>query len=274
MTIPPILFKYQAFTPDALSNLTSRQIWFSRPAIFNDPFDCAIRVDRGSIPDSDYQRLYELYRQEGGNPAASEARYSPSASKKPEFRKHIQSGLDAAFEERKQVMLNERGACCFSACNDNILMWSHYADCHKGFCLGFKTDSEPFSGARRVEYQSDVPAVNPVSLILDDIEDAFWAMIVTKSRCWRYEEEWRLFHMEADKAYGYDVGILESVYFGMSMPERQQLVIGKLLDGTGTNLYRMERDPAQFSVRADPITFKATPWARRRLTRCSPDTDQ
>ena len=56
--IPPILFKYQAFTPDALSNLTSRQIWFSRPARFNDPFDCAIRVDRGPIADSDYQHLY------------------------------------------------------------------------------------------------------------------------------------------------------------------------------------------------------------------------
>lgn len=259
MPIPPILFKYQAFTPDALSNLTSRQIWFSRPARFNDPFDCAIRVDRGPIPDADCQRLFDHLREESGDSPAFDKHYSPSASRNPRFREHVQAGLDAAFEERKQVMLNKRGVCCFSARNDDILMWSHYADCHKGFCLGFRSDSEPFSRAWQVEYQAEIPAVNPTSLILEEVQDAFRAMVVTKSQCWSYEQEWRLFHMEADKAYGYAAGDLESVYFGASMPERQQLVIGKLLDGTGTRLYRMERDPSQFSVRASATNFKATP---------------
>lgn len=266
MLIPPILFKYQAFTPDALSNLASRQVWFSRPTRFNDPFDCAIRIDRGPILDSDYQRLYEFGRQESSNTAEFEAIYSPSAAKNLLFRKAVQAGLDAEFEKQKLAMRNERGVCCFSACNDSILMWSHYADSHKGFCLGFKTDSEPFSktdskphsGARRVNYLSEVPAVNPASLILDDIEDAFEAMIVTKYQCWDYEKEWRLFHMEADTAYGYAAGTLDSVYFGMSMPESQQFVIGKLLDGTGTKFYRMERDPVKFSVRANPVIFTAT----------------
>lgn len=257
--IPPILFKYRAFTSDALSNFTSRQIWFSRPARFNDPFDCAIRVDRGPIADSDYQRLYDQFRHESGDPIGFDSDYLPSASRNLQFREHVQSGLDAAFENRKHVMLNERGVCCFSDHNDDILMWSHYADCHKGFCLGFKTDAEPFSRAWRVEYQSDIPAVNPTSLILDEVDDAFHAMIVTKFKCWSYEQEWRLFHEEADVAYGYAAGALESIYFGASMPERHQLVIGKLLDGTGTKLHRMERDPAQFSVRANPINFEARP---------------
>lgn len=258
MLIPPILFKYQAFTPDALSNLACRQVWFSRPSKFNDPFDCAIRIDRGPIPDSDYQRLYEFGRQESSNTAEFEAIYSPSAAKNLVFRKDVQAGLVAEFEKQKLAMRNERGVCCFSACNDNILMWSHYADSHNGFCLGFKTDSEPFSEALRVKYKCDVPAVNPIPFVLDDDENAFLAMILTKSRCWRYEEEWRLFHMEADTAYGYAAGTLESVYFGMLMPECQQLVIGKLLDGTGIKFYRMERDPVQFSVRANPVIFTAT----------------
>ena len=64
--------------------------------------------------------------------------------------------------------------------------------------------------------------------------------------------------MEADKAHGYAAGTLESVYFGMLMPESQQLVIGKLLDGTGIKFYRMERDPVKFSVRANLVIFTAT----------------
>ena len=84
-------------------------------------------------------------------------------------------------------------------------------------------------------------------------------MTLTKYLCWRYEEEWRLFHMEADKSYSYSAGILESIYFGVLMPVCQQIVIGKLLDGTGTKFYRMERDPTKFSVCQKPISFKTTP---------------
>lgn len=167
--------------------------------------------------------------------------------------------MDSAFEERKRLMLDQRGVSCFSARNDDVLMWSHYGDRHKGFCLGFRSNREPFSQAWQVDYQANVPAVNPTSLILDDVHDAFRAMIATKSQHWSYEQEWRLFHMEADKAYGYEAGCLESVYFGISMPERHQLVIGKILDGTGAKLYRMERDPAQFLLSASPISFTATP---------------
>lgn len=259
MSIPPILFKYQSFTPEALSNLASRQIWFSRPAKFNDPFDCSIRIDRGPISDLDYQRVYEFCRNESGDPSGFDAQYSPLAYKNSEFRKQIQTGLDAAFENQRQIMLNKNGVCCFSASNNEILMWSHYADSHKGFCLGFKTNTEPFSGALKVAYKADVPAINPVSILLGNVESALHLMTLTKHISWRYEKEWRLLHMEADKVYGYSAGILESIYFGVLMPESQQIVIGKLLGGTGTKYYRMVRDSTKFSVRPEPITFNATP---------------
>lgn len=260
MSIPPILFKYQAFTPDALSNLASRQIWFSRPAKFNDPFDCgAIRVEQGPISDSDYQRLYEACKNRIDNPASFDAQYIPLASNSPEFRIQIERGLGAAVENQKHIALNENGVCCFSACNNEILMWSHYADGHKGFCLGFKTDSKPFSDALPVNYQPDLPSVKPASDLFEKPEVVLQTMTLTKHLSWKYEEEWRLFHMEADTAYGYSSGILESIYFGVLMPERQQIVIGKLLDETGTKFYRMERDQTKFSVYPKPITFNATP---------------
>ncbi|MBV9575704.1 MAG: DUF2971 domain-containing protein [Gammaproteobacteria bacterium] len=60
-----------------------------------------------------------------------------------------------AFNERTFNMLannqvyneyvhNQLGILSLSSCNDSILMWSHYADFHKGFCIGFKTNSLGF----------------------------------------------------------------------------------------------------------------------------------
>jgi len=95
--------------------------------------------------------------------------------------------------------------------------------------------------------------------LLDDDESAFWAMILTKFDCWSYEKEWRTIHKEADTAYGYDKAVLRSVHFGVDMPESQRIVIGKLLDGSGTQLFEMKRDPIKFAVVPQSISFKPTP---------------
>lgn len=34
---------------------------------------------------------------------------------------------------------------CMSTQNDNFLMWSHYADSHKGIVIGFDANAEPFA---------------------------------------------------------------------------------------------------------------------------------
>lgn len=258
MQLPPVLYKYQAFTPASVGNLTTRQIWFSRPMCFNDPFDCAIRADRGAISDSDFARLYQEARSRYDDPASFDAQYSSPGANDPTFRDGIRNVLDGAWEKRKLEMRHSRGVCCFSEKSDDIVMWSHYADAHKGFCLAFRTDARPFSSARPVHYATDLPALNPTSMLLDDDESAFWAMILTKFDCWSYEKEWRAFHKEADRPFGYEKGVLQSVYFGVAMPKPQQLVIGKLLDGTGTQLYQMRRDPIKFAVVPQSTTFTPT----------------
>ena len=55
MKMPLKLYKYQPFSVHTLSNLKNRQLWFTSPVYFNDPFDCNIRVDDDNFTDSDYQ---------------------------------------------------------------------------------------------------------------------------------------------------------------------------------------------------------------------------
>jgi Protein of unknown function (DUF2971) len=60
-----------------------------------------------------------------------------------------------ALEKTEREVAEQYGVLCFSRCWNDILMWSHYADKHRGICLGFDVDDER---ARGVEYVPDVRA--------------------------------------------------------------------------------------------------------------------
>jgi hypothetical protein len=51
----------------------------------------------------------------------------------------------------------ERGVACFSAAADNLLLWAHYADGHRGFCLEFDTSDPVFEKIQRVGYTQEWP---------------------------------------------------------------------------------------------------------------------
>lgn len=56
--------------------------------------------------------------------------------------------LGKAYAESVEHMKKQIGICCFSALFDHPLMWSHYADKHKGVCLGFHLN--PFDDRDRI----------------------------------------------------------------------------------------------------------------------------
>jgi hypothetical protein len=92
------------------------------------------------------------------------------------------------------------GLVCFTTKRDNLLMWSHYANGHKGLVIGFDSDHAFFNQRcrlRPVEYpegEDDRRFVWDFSLNPGD--DGYQSMaetfIVTKSRRWHYEDEWRM----------------------------------------------------------------------------------
>lgn len=74
----------------------------------------------------------------------------------------------------------------FSEDPKHPLMWSHYADAHRGICIGFRRDSLPKTV--RVRYPQRVPRLDPS---LAD-EERTRAAFLTKRAAWAYEREWRL----------------------------------------------------------------------------------
>ncbi len=122
------------------------------------------------------------------------------------LRKHI--------EYTMQELIPNSGVISLSAVPDHILMWSHYANGHRGICLKFRRftlrfgqDFEEFEKqappqyqaedgfsrryefeAQPVDYSDDVPKRRPLA----ELHNAWRASVFTKSTHWRYEGEWRV----------------------------------------------------------------------------------
>jgi Protein of unknown function (DUF2971) len=89
-----------------------------------------------------------------------------------------------------QNMVSKRRIYCLTPYADSTLMWSHYAENHRGICLEFGVDKPLFSQALQVIYASRYPV-----WLLHEFEtqqDRAVEMILTKAEEWSYEKEFRL----------------------------------------------------------------------------------
>jgi hypothetical protein len=266
MSSPKHLYKYQPVTIQTLSNLKNRQIWFSKPSRFNDPYDCAIRIDRTEVTDNDYWGLYRLTYSHFGNPAPLDSKYLIDGQLTEQFKTEVRRGMRNSFDEHVETMLNKRGVCCFSEKVDDPLMWSHYADGHRGFCLEFDTRFEPFHKAFKVTYSKEIPSINPTHVLLESDTDPLMPMITTKADCWAYEQEWRIFHREADKAYTCPVESLTGIYLGASISFTHIEIIALVLRDSPTKLYRVSRSDSEFRLQMEEVQY--TPFDyRNRMDR-------
>jgi hypothetical protein len=147
---------------------------------FNDPFDC-IAPSFDSISAKCFEEFIER--------RALEEFTELSMEERREKARDIKKSSHEEIQRMTQELADYLGVLCLSAKRDNILMWSHYANSHQGFCLEFNAAKEPFASSHQVQYQRkrcdyDMSAVhekkNAVNLLLTKYED------------WHYEAEWRI----------------------------------------------------------------------------------
>jgi len=92
--------------------------------------------------------------------------------------------LRQAISATKQQMAEQYGLLCFSLDWHNPLLWSHYADRHRGVALGFDVNEQML---KPVSYVKDRP-------VLEKINDKIsHSLLFTKYEDWRYEQEARIY---------------------------------------------------------------------------------
>lgn len=256
--LPSKLYKYQSYNIQTIDNLKNSCIWFSKPSQFNDPFDSSIPYVLKNMSSDEWDILYKQVKKIWENTSdevykKSMAHYFLDDKPNEEFKKDYDLSSNLGWRNQVENSFSQQGIGCFSESLDHILMWSHYSDGHRGFCLEFDTSFYPFSKARQVQYSEFFPSLHPTN---DEILLA--PLITTKSIVWSYEKEWRVIHEHGDIEYGYDAGALTGIYFGCEMPFVHIEMLALAISGFPTKLYRMKRSEIEFKVDFEEVTY--TPY--------------
>jgi hypothetical protein len=263
-----ILYKYRQVNEYTAQIFTSKKIWLSTPAQLNDPFETEFH-----IPEEEFRaKIISEMKQGQLVGFIQAARYGMSKGKffgmtradtirlvkrftnfKTEgeaysaFVNFIKAkiGNPPSNPEDLFSQLQEQiasvGIFSLSEICDDLLMWSHYADSHKGLCLGFEvTDGSSLADESHflpVNYSGAVPHLEEqfmteLSISVDKrgkfktgnrisfSEPTLRATISTKGKEWDYEKEWRYVE-ESAGAFNWPGPIVEIV-FGLNCPAKQR----------------------------------------------------
>jgi Protein of unknown function (DUF2971) len=152
--------------------------------------------------------------------------------------------------------------CPLSAVRDDVLMWGHYGDSHRGFCLEFgpRNDAAFRKMCLPVIYQPEYPDLDGTGATPEGMPHPLLRLLMTKSEQWRYESEWRMvLHVEAKEKippateFEYDPSVLTGVIFGLRMPDDHKHLI-RLVSANFKHLkfYQATRDEASYKIRIVP----------------------
>lgn len=154
---------------------------------------------------------------------------------------------------------------CFTLTPFSILMWSHYADNHKGFCIEYETSD--FSDDNKHIYSNLYPVIYTDKRVdLADIyiesdkkgnynAEQIWAAykygFLCKSIDWKYQKEWRLISL--DKMITDDNNCckffkIKKVYLGNKMKKEEREKIISLCKSKGISYAGVIIHPNRFEM--------------------------
>lgn len=164
---------YKFLPPDRETYLRDGLLRFSQPVALNDPFESA-----NYLPEP----LNEQFISRLATMPAEKSRELRSAA-----------GLKQLLKDFTLKFGEKFGILSLSDQWNSSLMWAHYTDRHRGFCVGFRLE-HPFFGEASLQKTKLCPVTYGRSRIdfQDELDHVGVRMIFYKSSDWAYEEELRM----------------------------------------------------------------------------------
>lgn len=231
------------------SIITEGRLYFSSALDFNDPFDCLPRLSFEANEDELVEHFRRHLRPRGTPP--SDAEIVRRAKEIAQGNAPTQSTLEDMFRRSKERL----GILSLSERCDHVLLWSHYADAHRGICLRFvSTDGSPFFGeAQKVKYSAQRPTLNIFRQSMDEqIDNA----LMTKADFWSYECEWRIFdHRRGPGVHPFPHHLLDGIILGaqMSQQDIDEVIGWRNAAPHPIGLYRAIIDSGMFRLNVVPF---------------------
>lgn len=233
-----------------LENSTLR---WTKPSEFNDPFDHQVsfkfNFSKEELAESLFKEIERLVYSDMEVAYVEETLLNKmvvmlKAVKdkipKPELLSQLEKGCIESSENLEfyiskindllESTLNQSRVLCVAETNENVVMWSHYADSHKGISLRLECVDEVDTSllvAKPVTYTDTFPSF----IELDEhvkyltgqqsskVSSFFMNAAYLKHSDWAYESEWRL-HRPHEYEHGEfsdwaeDITVFGAIYFG------------------------------------------------------------
>jgi Protein of unknown function (DUF2971) len=209
------LYKYCAFSANALSILINGQVYYSKPADFNDPFDGDFSVDRACT----FEEFLAIYGLAVG----------PDEYEQMKLKYCDSTGMlnEEKLEKEASIIraLKNVGVLCLTPRRDSILMWSHYADKHSGLSIQFDIpDDFPVT---RVNYAAVLPMHHLSYFLRKGRDDGYIDLQFTKHIDWQYEDEYRI-SVNGGNRLAEMPGPITEINFGCKMPDVHKKTIANM----------------------------------------------
>ena len=249
--IPQKFYRYRSLSNEyELDNIMQGQIWLSIPAEFNDPYDSMINIDLDEILKKYLEADKEIIQQYN----------SLSRGDKRKARRYIEkekAKLEKDINKELEILRESFGIACFSESYDSLLMWSHYADYHRGICLEYSFEEikniAPFCPVIYTDRFENL--VNYVDIKQDEVSDDAIKLFMTKSKDWSYENEWRIIDTLVED--GAEKGRIlkglkpQKILMGCKISDTNKSKIVKIASKLHIPIANMKMDTKRFRVYID-----------------------
>ncbi len=117
---------------------------------------------------------------------------------------------------------NKLKICPFSNTYHPILLWTNYANEHKGIAIEVTLNSKKYDKLYKVKYGRNIPELN------FDSNPTPYDVLKSKVKHWSYEKEYRII----DKLDFISFGKITGIYFGIRANREQKNRIQNLIDNS------------------------------------------
>jgi hypothetical protein len=260
---PPVLYKYRTWTSEKHKEaLTKSLIWFSNTKQLNDLYDIrlAYTFDPEEVHKPEFfAKLRERF--------SSMTRTIPGTR---DFEYALENHYDLIKADpekwfyNNQASLRQGGAYdvigLFSTTTNPVdeLMWAHYGNSHKGYCIGY--DSFLLWQAKHSMFGKAHYISKPINYSFLDSDPENFIDLFIKAEKWTYEEEYRLVTFidnDEERLVTVKKSTIKEVILGNQISPQAEDEIIKCLKNrynSKVNLYKIEADNVP-ELKLSPVLY-------------------
>jgi Protein of unknown function (DUF2971) len=251
------LYKYRSWSISTHKLwLLENEIFFGSPKNLNDPYDCKIYPDVGTIKSQEDKNLYgqillkdspkEWDRNKLENIID---KIKLSVQNDPNV---LQSVLNENTEKRMDLHL---GICSLSEDCYNTTMWAHYAENNSGICIGYnsyellKAKYNHPKALIKVTYAIDYPRIS----LLSSPWETMQKIVGTKLKNWEYEKEHRLFSIfikedttDDERKMHLPKGVINEIIMGLKISSEHEDEVTKYARLNAIPLFKIYKNNNSF----------------------------